>query len=176
MARKQRDEIGGSGFPGFSVLSHISQTRSSRSKRPGDTNAYMEAKFLQSCPALCDPMDCSPPGSSVPGILPARILKWVAMPSSRGSSQPRDQTRVSCVSCIGRQVLYHWSHLGHLGTLMKMKVTQLCLTLCDPRDYTVHGILHARILEWAAVPFSRGSSQSRYRTQVSCIAAGIFTS
>ena len=39
-------------------------------------------------PSLCDPMDCSPPGSSVPGIVQARILKWVAMPSSRGSSQP----------------------------------------------------------------------------------------
>ena len=45
----------------------------------------------QSCPALCDPVDCSPPGSSVHGILQARILEWVALPSSRGSSQPRDQ-------------------------------------------------------------------------------------
>ena len=42
-----------------------------------------------------------------------------------------------------------------------MKVAQLCLTLCDPMDYTVHGILQARILEWAAFPFSRGSSQPR---------------
>ena len=48
-----------------------------------------------SCLILCDPMDCSPPGSSVPGILQARILEWVAMPSSRESSQPRDQTQVS---------------------------------------------------------------------------------
>ena len=45
-------------------------------------------------------MDCGPPGSSVHGILPARILEWVAMPSSRGSSQPRDPTRISCSSCI----------------------------------------------------------------------------
>ena len=56
---------------------------------------------------LCDPMDCSPPGSSVHGILQARILEWVAMPSSRRSSQPRDGTHVSCVSCIGRRILYH---------------------------------------------------------------------
>ena len=70
------------------------------------------AKSLQSCPTLCDPMDGSPPGSSVHGILQARILEWVAMPSSRGSSQPRDQTHISHVSCIGRQVLYHWRHLG----------------------------------------------------------------
>ena len=52
----------------------------------------------QSCPTPCDPMDCSPPGSSVHGILQARILEWVAMPSSRGSSQPRDQTHVSCIA------------------------------------------------------------------------------
>ena len=58
--------------------------------------------FGQSCQTLCDPMHCSPPGSSVPGILQARILDWVAMPSSRVSSRPRDQT---CVSCIGRRML-----------------------------------------------------------------------
>ena len=60
-----------------------------------------------SLPTLCDPMDCSPPGSSGHGVLQARILEWVAMPSSRGSSRPRDQTLVSCVSCTGRRVLYH---------------------------------------------------------------------
>ena len=56
---------------------------------------------------LCDPTDCVPPGSSVHGILQARILGWVAMPFSRGSSLPQDETCVSNVSCIGRQVLYH---------------------------------------------------------------------
>jgi len=50
--------------------------------------------LTQLCLTLCDPMDCSPPGSSAHGILQARILEWVAMPSSRGSSQPRDQTRL----------------------------------------------------------------------------------
>ena len=58
------------------------------------------AKLLQSCPTLWDPMDCSPPGSSVHGLLQARILEWVAMPSSRGHSQPRNRTWVSCSSCI----------------------------------------------------------------------------
>jgi len=48
---------------------------------------------------------------------------------------------------------------------MKAKVTQPCLTLCNPMDYTVHGILQGRILEWVAFPFSRGSSQPRDRTQ-----------
>ena len=65
----------------------------------------------QSCLTLCDSMDCSPPGSSVPGILQARILEWVAMFSSRGSSRPRDQTHVSDVSCIGKGVLNHLCHL-----------------------------------------------------------------
>ena len=48
------------------------------------------------------------------------------------------------------------------------------IDLCDPMDYTVHGILQARILEWVAIPFSRGSSQPRDQTQVSCIAGGYF--
>ena len=54
--------------------------------------------------------------------------------------------------------------------------TQSCLTLCDPIDYTVHGIPQARILEWVAFPFSRWSSQPRDGTQVSRIAGGLFTS
>ena len=58
----------------------------------------------QSCLSLCDPLDCSSPGSSLHGIFQARILEWVAISYSRGSSPPRDQT---CVSCIGRQILYH---------------------------------------------------------------------
>ena len=57
-----------------------------------------EREVAQSCPTLCDPMDCSPPGSSVHGILQARILEWVAISFSRGSSQPRDWTRVSCIA------------------------------------------------------------------------------
>ena len=61
----------------------------------------------KSCLTLCDSMDCSPPGSSVRGILKARILEWVSMPSSRGSSPPRDRTHISCVSCVGKWVLYH---------------------------------------------------------------------
>ena len=55
----------------------------------------LHAKSLQLCQTLCDPMDCSPPGSSVHGILQARILEWVAISFSRRSSQPRDQTCIS---------------------------------------------------------------------------------
>ena len=58
---------------------------------------------------FCDPVDCSQLGSSIHGISQARRLKQVAISFSRGSSQPRDWTCVSCVSCIGRRILYHWA-------------------------------------------------------------------
>ena len=58
----------------------------------------------------------------------------------------------------------------------KVKVTPSCPTLCDPMYYTIHGILQARILEWVAFPFAKGSSQPRDQTQVSRIAGGFFTS
>ena len=64
------------------------------------------------CILLCDPMDYRPPGSSVCGILPARILEWIAIFSSRGSFPFRDQTCVGCVSCIGSRILFHCGHLG----------------------------------------------------------------
>ena len=60
----------------------------------------------QSCPTLCDPMACSPQGSSVQRLLQARKLEWVVIFSSRGSSWSRDRT---LVSCIGKQILYHWA-------------------------------------------------------------------
>ena len=63
------------------------------------------------CPTLCYPMDCSPLGSSVHGIFHARILEWIAISTSRGSSQPRDHTHVSCIS---RQIFFfflnHWAN------------------------------------------------------------------
>ena len=65
----------------------------------------MCTKSLKSCPTPCDPVDCGPPSFSVHGILQARTLEWVAMPSSRRSSQPRDWICVSYVSCIGRRFL-----------------------------------------------------------------------
>ena len=94
-------------FPGTKVqsiyISHYPLIR-------GDSLTFLLVcvcvKSLQSCLTLCNPVDCSPPGSSVLGISQARILEWVAILSSRGSSQPRDQTHVSYISCIGGQVLY----------------------------------------------------------------------
>ena len=73
-----------------------------------------------SCSVMSDfhnPMDCNPLGSSVHGILQARILEWVALSDSRGSSQPRDRTHVPYVFCIGKRVLYNYHHLGSLPTV-----------------------------------------------------------
>ena len=58
----------------------------------------MHAKLPQLCLTLCNPLDCSLPGTSVHGILQARVLEWVAMPSSKGSSQPRDQAQISHIA------------------------------------------------------------------------------
>ena len=84
--------------------------------------AKSESEVAQSCPTLCNPMDCSPPGSSIHGILQARGLEWVAISFSRGSSWPRDWTQVSR---IGRETLYCLSHQGSeeelKSLLMKVK-------------------------------------------------------
>ena len=68
----------------------------------------MWAEFL-SCVPLCHPMDCSPPGSYVHGISQAKVLKWVAISFSRGSSRLRDGTHISCISFIDRRILYPWA-------------------------------------------------------------------
>ena len=73
-------------------------------------------------------------------------------------------------------LLHTHTHTHSFPTAYHVKVAQLCLTLYNPMDYTVRGILQARILEWVAVPFSRGSSQPRDQTQVSCVAGRVFTS
>ena len=64
--------------------------------------------LLQSWLTLCDPVDCSLQGSSVHGILQARILEWIAMSSSRACSWPRDQPLISCISCIPVRLFIHW--------------------------------------------------------------------
>ena len=72
-------------------------------------NFIIYSEVAQSCPTLCDPMDCSPPGSSIHGIFQARVLEWGAISFYRESSQPRDRTLVSRIT--GR---YHLSHQGSL--------------------------------------------------------------
>ena len=77
-----------------------------------------EVLVAELCLTLWDPIDCSPPGSSVHGVLQARTLEWVAIPFSRGSSWPRDQTQVSCTA--GR-FLTLWSTRKAQGTLHTVK-------------------------------------------------------
>ena len=83
--------------------------RASRTRSPTPVSAllFCTVRSAQSCPALCHTLDCGPPGSSVHGILQARILEWAATSSAGGSSWPRDPTRTSSVSCTGRRVLHH---------------------------------------------------------------------
>ena len=93
--------------------------------------ATAAAKSLQSCRTLCDPIDCSPPGSPVPGILQARTLEWVAISFSKA---------------------WKWK--------VKVKSLS-CIRLSNPMDYcapgsSVYGILQARILEWIAMPSFKG--------------------
>ena len=120
----------------------------------------MHAKSLQTCLTLCDTVDCSPPASSVHGILQATILEWFAMPSSRGSSQPRDQTHIFYV------LIWQASSLplappgkpAHIHAAAA-KSLQSCPTLCNPIGGSqpgslIPGILQARTLEWVAISFS----------------------
>ena len=75
-------------------------------------------------------------------------------------------------------MIFLWKIIWHkcMVKWSEVKFAQSCLTLCDPMDYTVQGILQARILEWAAIPFFRRSSQPRDQTQVSSIVGRFFTS
>ena len=100
------------------------------SKWKDSLHSWTKVKGLvaQSCSTLCKPMDCSLPGSSVHGILQAQILEWVAMPSSRGSSQPRDQTQVSHISgrffTVWAPRESHEYQSGTLSLLWKIFLTQ----------------------------------------------------
>ena len=80
------------------VQTPIPQEKENTSRGEKEVSRAMKVKVAQSGPTLCDPMDCSPPGSSVHGTVQARILEWVAIPFSRGSSQPRDWIEVSCIA------------------------------------------------------------------------------
>ena len=116
-----------------------------------------ESEVTQLYPTLCDPVDCSLPGFSLHGILQARILEWVTISFSRGSSRPRDRNWVSCIG--GR----HFNLWATREAPQKMFVAagtaeslQSCPTLCDPIDGSppgspIPGILQARTLEWVAI-------------------------
>ena len=133
-------------------------------------------------------MDYSPQGFSVHEIFQARILKWVVISFSRGASQHRDRTRISCTA--GRFFTDWATREVHLEPLKSIKqkwlywsaVLSHSVVSDSLRPWTVAfqallspGILQARMLEWVAIPSSRGSSQPRDRTQVSHIVGGFFT-
>ena len=75
-----------------------------------ETGKWKWSEVAQSCPTLCDPVDCSPPRSSVHGIFQARVLKWIAVSFSRGFSRPRDRSQFSHIIS---KMLYHLSHQGN---------------------------------------------------------------
>ena len=150
--------------------------------------ATAATKSLQSCLTLYNPIDRSPPGSSVPGILQART--WL------GEDKMYTEMHVySYVHPYFTEVVNFWQCQMPQLTLfydrlkikkqcnvwkVKVLVTQLCPTLfnplyCSPPGSFVHGILQARILRWVAYPFSRGSSQPRDQTWVSYTAGRFFT-
>ena len=130
----------------------------------------LESEVAQSCLTLCDPVDCSPPGSSIHEILQARILEWVAISFSRGSSQPRDRTQVFRIA--GRRFNL-WATRGWfcIGLILSGPMTLVPSDMIRPRYLTD---CWQRILEWIAISFSRGSSHPRDRTRVSCIAGRRF--
>ena len=138
----------------------------------------MHAHSLQSCPTLCNTMDCNPPGFSVHGIFQARILEYIVVPSYRGSSRLKDQTRVSCTAGGFFTTEPPESPKGEYKStqtrfffffvsveLCHCLAAKSCPTLLQSHGLyslpgsSVHGISQARILEWFAIPFSRGSSQ-----------------
>ena len=132
---------------------------------------------------LCDPMDCSPPASSVHGILQARRCR-LPCPSPGDLPDPGIKPASHC--------FLHWQagslppappgklwRSGDGQRAVKALVTQSCPTLCDPMNSSspgssVHRNFQARVLEWVVIPFSRGSSQPRDQTQVSCIVGRFF--
>ena len=133
--------------------------------------AAAAAKSLQSCPTLCNPMDCSPPGSPVPEILQVRTLEWIAISFSNAwkwKVKVKSLNRVRLLGTpwtaahqappsMGFSRQEYWSGVPLLPAAAKS--LQSCLTLCDPIDCSppgvpVSGILQARILEWVAISFS----------------------
>ena len=116
------------------------------------TTMYMCVCLCACMHALC--LDCSLPSFSFHGIFQARILEWVVISFSRGSSPPGDLTRVSCISCIGRQILYHQYHLGSpiqpLRQHQKTQYSVFCILYSDGAVCLVktsHCNTHMAVLE-----------------------------
>ena len=120
----------------------------------------MRVLVTLSCLILCDPMDCRPSGSSVHGILHSRILEWVAIPFSRRSSQPRDQTQVSCISgrfftiwATGRTTGFYGLVLLLLLLLSHFSRVWLCATLEMEAYQALLSLGFSRQEHWSGLPF-----------------------
>ena len=96
--------------------------------------------YTQSCPTLHNPMDYSPPDSSVHRILQVRTLEWVTIPFSKGLSQHRDWTHVSWVSCIGRHIIYHCCHLGSQNHFQSVQFSRSVVS----DSLQLYGLQHVR--------------------------------
>ena len=117
-----------------------------------------ESEVTQSCLTLCNPMDCSPPGSSAHGIFQARVLEWGAIAFS-ASGPYKMLFNLIHVSQGFPHRLVDKESTCNAGAAAAAKSLQSCPTLCDPRDSSppgspVPGILQARTLEWVAISFS----------------------
>ena len=134
-------------------------------------HVYVCAKQLHLCLTLCNTVDCSPPGSSVHGILQARYWSGLPCPPPGDLLDPRTEPRSPTLQVDSLPLSHqgspnYWNDSG--------LVTKLCVALCNSMHCSLqgsfpHGISQARILEWVAVPSSRGSSQPRDQTHISCI-------
>ena len=134
-----------------------------------------ESEVAQSCPTRRDPMNCSPPGSSIRGIFQARVLEWetthgLVYFTNAESQRCRDISTQGITKGSKGEPRISW-----VFAWKKSEVAQSCPTLYDPMDCSlsgssIHEIFQARVLEWIAMSFSRGSSWSRNRTRVSRIA------
>ena len=115
-----------------------------------------ESEVVQSCLTLWDPMDCSPPGSSIHGIFQARVLEWVVISLSRGSSLPRDRTRVS------RIVSRHFYHLSHQGSKFHFcHLLTCCVTLGGSFSLSEVRSQCSKSHGWAGHSFSLTTSAKR---------------
>ena len=142
------------------------------------SHAAAAAKSLQLCPTLCDPIDSSPPGSPIPGILQARTQEWVAISSSNAWKWKVKGKSLSCVwpsatpwtaayqapPSMGFSTQEYWSGLPLPSPVKEPAATaakslQSCSSLRNPMDSSlpgssIHGTFQARVLEWGAIAFS----------------------
>ena len=167
-------------------LGPVGVSRSPTSSSP--SQGYMRWQIQPPCPYLV----CIASILSAVFSLPVLCLFYiwqqilsVVFNGGKSMSTQSSQKEKYCIAFWNDTVLEIMDRLACKGVRdqvrsgrkdMKVKVAQLCLTLCEPMDYSVYGILQPRILEWVAFPSSRGSSQPRDWTQVSRIAGGLFTS